>query len=42
LQYRLDLICVVGSIFPQICAGKVGHRYETTDVKQGQVTSRKQ
>jgi len=38
----MDVFYVVGSIFPQLFAAKVGCRYETTDVKKEQVTSRKQ
>jgi len=33
--------CVAGSVFRQLCASKVGHRYETTDAQKGPVTSRK-
>jgi len=35
------IYCVAGSIFPQLCAAKVGRRYESVDVKKDTVTSRK-
>jgi len=36
-----NLFCAVGSSFRQLCAAKVGRRYETTDAQKDQVTSRK-
>ena len=41
-QPNLLCFCVVGNIFRQLYASKVGCRYETTAVKDTAVTSRKQ